>query len=844
MSQRKQGKRRARAGPPVGVEPVPAVAGEGSGAGEPSTVVLALVLGLLFTSGAAGLVYEILWMKELTLLFGSDARAASATLAAFFLGIAAGGAYWGRRAARLANPLRTYAALELGVAVTALLHFAVRHGYRAVYPSLFELFGGGSAPFVAVKFALSCGLLFPPAFFMGGTLPVIGEALVRRRTSLGALGSLIYAANTIGAALGALAAGFWLPAWLGFTRSYVATVAATTAVAVAAWLLSRAGAFAARVERWSPAAVRPDAAPPASPSALRGLAFLSGFAALALEVLWVHMFAQVLQNSVYTFAAILVTFLVSLALGAVLAHRLIRSRLGFERALLLLLVSAGLLVAGTPFVFDRVTDGLSYLGADEAWGGYVAAVFRATALVLLPPGIVVGAIFPLLLKGCEPHARTAGRELGDLTATNTLGAVVGSTAAGFGLIAWFGLWPSVRLIGGAYLVVALLLAVRLLPQRVGWRLAPAGGLLLLLSLLDVTGLPVVWYDPIGRGESLLATYEGGAGTVAVVRRGDHLRIKTNNWYRLGGTEARKAEEMQGHLALLTNAGGRSVFFLGLGSGITAGAAARHPVSEIVVAELVPDVVRAAREYFGPYCNGLFDDERVLVVAEDGRNHLFGTRRSYDVIVADLFIPWRSGVGGLYSVEHFAAALERLSSSGTFAQWLPLYQMSGEEFGIVARTMIEVFPLVTLWRGDFTLDEPAMMLVGHSDPSPIERGPVEQRLRALEAASTASEDGGGAAPLLPNLEGLLVHYCGNLTRARSLFDDDPLELDDRPIIEYRAPISHREEKAKQRSWLVGDELVGLLEDILRAAPLDEDPYLEGLPAEVRQHALIGLALHGR
>ena len=804
-----------------------------------------LVLALLFLTGAAGLVYEILWMKELTLLFGSDARAASATLAAFFLGIAAGGVFWGRRCGRLVNPLRTYAFLELGIALTALLYFALRHGYRAIYPSLFEWLGGGSASFVAVKFALSCGLLFPPAFFMGGTLPVVGEALVRRRTSLGARGSLIYAANTAGAMVGALVAGFWLPARLGFTGSYAATLVVTTAVAAVAWVLSRGNTAGGHSEQWHRASSHGESAPVTPTSIIRGLAFFSGFSALALEVLWVHMYAQVLQNSVYTFAAILVSFLASLAVGAVLANKLIRSRFGFQRSLLFLLTASGLLVGATPIVFNHVTEGLSYLGSNEGWREYMVVVFRSMALVLLPPGIIVGATFPLLLKACESRARTPGRELGDLAATNTLGAVAGSTLAGFGLIDWFGLWPSLYWIGGAYLALALLLAFHFSMPRAGWRLVPAAGLLLLLlvSFLDATRLPVVRYDPVGKQESLIATYEGGAGTVAVVRRKEHLRIKVNNWYTLGGTKARAAEELQGHLALLANAQGRSAFFLGLGTGITAGAAARHPLSEIVVAELIPDVVRAAREHFAPYCNGLFDDERVLIVSEDGRNHLFGTRQQFDVIVADLFIPWRSGVGGLYSVEHYETARRRLTPSGVFAQWLPLYQMSRMEFGVVARTMIEVFPMVTLWRGDFSLEEPAVMLVGHPDTSPMDRSAIEDRLLAL-SKPTVRRESDRAVPVPEDLDGLLLHYCGNLTQARSLFDDDALEIDDRPIIEYSAPIAHREERAQRRSWLVGDELIGLFEDVVRVAFLGKDPYLEGLPIEIRRNALIGLALHKR
>ena len=140
-----------------------------------------------------------------------------------------------------------------------------------------------------------------------------------------------------------------------------------------------------------------------------------------------------------------------------------------------------------------------------------------------------------------------------------------------------------------------------------------------------------------------------------------------------------------------------------GAGITAGAALKHDVERVTVAEILEDAITAAREYFNPYVYGLFDDPRARVLATDGRNHLLGSTDRYDVIVADLFIPWQAGTGSLYSREHFETARARLAEGGLFAQWLPLYQTSKEEFAVVARTMLEVFPLVTLWRGDFLSD---------------------------------------------------------------------------------------------------------------------------------------------
>ena len=167
----------------------------------------------------------------------------------------------------------------------------------------------------------------------------------------------------------------------------------------------------------------------------------------------------------------------------------------------------------------------------------------------------------------------------------------------------------------------------------------------------------------------------------------------NNFYTLGGTGSIEHEQNQALLPLMTHPQPSKVFMLGLGTGITAGTALRHPVERLVVCEITPDVITAAAAYFEAPAGGLFSDPRAAVRACDARNHLLGTSARYDVIIADLFIPWRAGVGNLYSREHFRAARERLTGGGIFVQWFPLYQVSRREFDVVARTMLDVFEQV-------------------------------------------------------------------------------------------------------------------------------------------------------
>ena len=366
-------------------------------------------LCLFFASGVTGLVYEVLWLRELALLIGSTARASALVLALFFLGLAIGGRYWGRRAALSHRPLRLYAGLELGIAVGAGAAWGLRDIYAGLYPLLFEALEGSALLLLLAKAGVATALLFPPAFFMGGTLPAISQYLVRARGQLGRRVALAYALNTFGAALGAAAAGFYLPAALGFSNTYALTLLATVALGVFAWALSRLEPVQAPTNE-SAAGVAPIQGA-LSPAALRVLAFLSGALTLGLQVLWTHMFAQVLQNSVYTFAAILVVFLLALAGGAAITRMLAPRVADGQAGLGWLLLASGLLVAASPWIFYWATNGLAYLGDGAGWASYMGEVLGRAALVMGPPALALGIALPWVLGLAEGYSEVTGRSM-------------------------------------------------------------------------------------------------------------------------------------------------------------------------------------------------------------------------------------------------------------------------------------------------------------------------------------------------------------------------------------------------------------------------------------------------
>ncbi len=258
---------------------------------------------LYFLSGATGLSYEVLWFRDLRLLFGSTAYATSTVVAVFFLGISAGSSFWGKRLPSYPSALAVYGWLELGVALSSLPYLGLLKTYTFLYPAIFSITADSLFLGTVVKFLLAAALLFPPTFLMGGTFPAISQLLIRDPHEIGSKSSLIYAVNTSGAVVGAALTGIAIPYWLGYHTTYFLVLGITSVVGITALLYGRGLV----TPSW-PGVCPREQKPVAGPANLfLFLAFWSGFLALCFEILWTRYFAQYLENSVYTFSTILTT---------------------------------------------------------------------------------------------------------------------------------------------------------------------------------------------------------------------------------------------------------------------------------------------------------------------------------------------------------------------------------------------------------------------------------------------------------------------------------------------------------------------------------------------------------
>jgi spermidine synthase len=311
----------------------------------------------------------------------------------------------------------------------------------------------------------------------------------------------------------------------------------------------------------------------------------------------------------------------------------------------------------------------------------------------------------------------------------------------------------------------------------------------------------------------------------VIGQGKNRAIRVNNSYTLGGSRSQDSERTQAVLPLALHGDAQHVFALGMGTGITAGGALAFPLERLLVCELIADVVALAEDHFEPWTNGLFTDSRAEILADDGRACLTRSDEQFDVIISDLFTPWKAGTGNLYTIEHFTAARERLQADGIFVQWIPLYQVSDIEFGSLARTMSAVFDQVTVWRGDFFPSRSIVALVGHTNLKPLDPAAF---VTSTDASILSQEEGAAA---------ILRMYVGNIAQSKA-FIDAPLNTDDSAFIEYSAPRTQRAVRAGQRTFLTGRQREDLYDTLAGGVA---DPYLRQLSAAELGYVSGGRAL---
>jgi len=755
---------------------------------------------LFFLSGAAALAYEVLWMRRFSVLLGSTAPAAAAALTAFFGGLAVGSFLLGRLSHRLKRPLLAFASLEAATAISALSVEPLLRAMEPLYQSLYDT----SVDRAVVQLALGVGIatvaVLVPATCVGGTLPVLSQ-VAGSTESLGVRTGGLYATNTLGAALGALAVPAVLLPSFGANGALAAIMTMNALIAIGAVLLARRPQPSAP-QRPVTCVVKREQVQATRVGTLQ-LAFFSGAITLALEALATRAFALVHENSVYSFATVVAVFLAGLGIGAAATRAMLRRGTRARAIAASGWALAGVWMVWLPAIFVRTT-GLDYIGG----AGLLAHELRLGAFVvagLLAPSALLGLALPALIE-VQGQADDSGRAVGAILAANTLGAIVGPLVAAFALVPAVGIWNAFAVLGLASMVAAA--AASAGGQSVRRTLAASAVVIATAFLvLPPGGLPRI---KLASSDQLLDMHEGAFGTVAVVSHEGHRRIQLDNFYVLGGTASAGDERLQGHIPLLLHPRPQRVAYLGVGTAISMSAIRFHPVAEVAAMELVPEVVSAAREWFLEANLDILNDPRVRVRAEDARGYLGATRDRFDLVIGDLVVPWRRGESSLYTRDSFAAARRVLAPGGLYCQWIPLHQISEAEFDSIAASFLDVFPRTTLWRGDFNAGEAVVALIGHTDP--LDPLVADQRTRALAASPDRSN------PYLSHPAGLWMYFVGPLDSTEPRLQSTPRNLDASPWVELASPRLHLRIENGGANAFVARPLKARLDEI-RARPVD-------------------------
>lgn len=666
-----------------------------------------LVLACFFASGLSGLIYQVVWSEQLMLLLGASHAAVATVLAAFMAGLALGAELAGRYGHRLRRPLLAYGLLEAAIACSALaiptlLHAAERLESSWLSSGMATSGGGASLLFfIGVAFAL---LLFPTAA-MGATLPLLARGEIHHNSQLASRLGLLYGGNTLGAAAGAAASAFVLVPTLGVPHTVLVAVALNLLVFVLAW----------RIERSRPPEsieVRPDQdAEPARPAGrilwLLPLMLLSGAVSFFYEVLWTRLLSHLLGSSIFAFGTMLSLFLGGLALGSGLVGLPILRRRDPVAVLAALQLLIALLGAAMFAGADRLPSLAGNLGLGRL-GNFLLAAF-----VLLPLTTAIGATWPLAVRAFAGTARRAGRAAGEISAFNTLGAIVGALAGGLLLLPALGFAGSVRVAVATSLGLALMAwLLRPHSRRSQAALAALLPLVFLLPLREPMDLLRLEPNAPGTEDSerpelrsrgkVVFEAVGRSSDVLLLDQGMTWRLTTNGLpesliYKKGARMALlPVARWLVHLPAVLRPEAKDALVVGYGGGALLEdlpSAWRH----VDVIEIEAEVLAANQRIADARRRDPMADPRLHIVLDDARSVLRRSSRRWDVIVSQPSHPWTSASSHLFTREFFDLAAARLSDDGIFVAWMGNAYVDRRLTLILLRTLAESFPAVALYQ---------------------------------------------------------------------------------------------------------------------------------------------------
>jgi spermidine synthase len=759
---------------------------------------LPLLALLFFGSGVCALVYQVMWLRLLSLVFGVTVYAASTVLAGFMAGLGLGSFVGGRIAARITRPLAAFGLAEILVGITAFLTPSVLDALTQLWVSLHGSLPDSLGAITVIRFIVAFLVLIVPTSLMGATLPLIVKSAIAREDRVGGKIGLLYAINTTGAIVGALVAGFYFIAELGVERSFQIAAATNIAIGLIAVIASYLTGSAVALKHFEREGGRQHdfereggpqqdfereggrqrdlerkGRPQQStnqPRLVLWVFFVSGVASLALEIIWFRILVVFLRPTAYAFTIMLACVLAGIALGSAIAAPILRMRKNWLPALAVIQALIGFLAV---LSLNALTQSQRAIDAATPWfdrlglNTYLAPLVASSMIAMLPTTILLGLAFPIglaLWAGDEPGEDTT-RRVGVFYSLNVFGAILGSVVAGFVLLPQLGSRWSLIVTAGLATASGVLLAMSL------WKTHPrtaasiaAGALVLYVGGAAFAVDPFdIAFERFHRNETLVWREEGAQTTVAIHdRRGStpmRVMFLDGNHQANDSPATAFIHHRIGALPAMLHQQPTTALVVGLGGGATPGAVARLNVAVDVV-ELSRAVVDGSA-FFKNINFDLLSRPNVRLHVDDGRNFLLMNRKKYDVITADIILPRHAGAGSLYSREYYELVRRSLADGGLAMQWNG--GDSATEYKLLMRTFMSVFPHTTLW-GDGSL------MLGSIRPFTLSQTAYEARRKGFEQFPW-------------DLATLKRIYVAGTDELKAFVGDGPILTDDRPVIEY-------------------------------------------------------------
>jgi spermidine synthase len=787
--------------------------------------IVIMVLTFFFLSGLTGLIYEILWTRMIVEIIGGAPFAVSIILTVFMGGLALGAFMAGRVIDRIAEPtklVKIYGILELiiggyGLAIPLLLK-----AYKPIQVILYNQLINHFMLYNILTFVGCSVLLIIPVTCMGATLPVLCRFYVTRLSHLGTHAGRLYGLNTIGAALGALLCGFWLINLLGVLGTLIIAVLVNGIIGLCCLLAGSDSSIKRKEEKQIPGSKKPkqknrteDAKAHLYPEALSGALVIfavSGFCAMAYEVIWARLLGLIVGPTTYSFTIVLVTVILGLALGSMIFGRLadktsrpiwLLISTQITAAFFVLLVSQ--FFGNSQLFFAK----LIFNFKDDFALLNVSKVITLFGFMILPT-LCLGAAFPLVGKIYTQSVSKVGRSIGFAYTINTIGAVLGSFCAGFLLIPLIGKENSLSLVIGLQLLTSLAMTGVILGKKreniFRWAY-PAATALVGLTLcfhfplwnrhlfsqgkyhyfteIKSTLESFGWWESIVKGPEILAGSEQGelvyygdgvGGFTTVLKYPKPLGGFYFSMINSGKVDASSMGDMAtqtllAHFPMLFHRNPKTVMVLGLASGITAGEVLYYSMERLDVVDINQQVV-AASDFFLPWNNGVLSNPKTNLIIQDGRAHLQLSKKNYDVIISEPSNPWMAGLATLYTREFFALAKDSLNEDGIFVQWIHSYRMDWTTFSLIGRTFAQVFPNSLLVSTGLVSD---YLLVGIKGENKLTLDHAKQKLLNVQQSKNVTLSDPKVLYRLIVSEDL-----------QKLFGHGTINTDNRPILEFAAP----------------------------------------------------------